>query len=193
MTIRLLPGKCFGILTFISDTKQRAKDGHNMGLWRCECGTEKMISNSRVINGYVLSCGCLVAIVGSKVNTTHGCRYTREYRIWVGAKQRCQNPKSKDFHRYGGRGIQMCRRWSDSFDAFIGDMGVCPKSFTLERINSNGNYDPRNCRWASAKDQANNRRNTIMTSIGTLSDVSALLGISHGAAYMRYKRGTLNV
>lgn len=193
MSARPLAGGHFGMLTFVDVTKQKTADGHRMSLWICDCGTEKVFSTSRVLNGYVKSCGCLVVEVGRIANTKHGCRNTREYRIWVGAKQRCQNRKSKDFQRYGGRGIQMCERWSDSFVFFIEDMGKCPPTFTLERKDSNGNYEPDNCRWASAKDQANNRRNTVTTHLGKLSDVAVDLGITHGAAYMRYKRGTLHV
>ena len=86
----------------------------------------------------------------------------REYRIWKGMKQRCLNPKSKDYPRYGGRGITICDRWVKSFHAFLVDMrGPCPAGFSIERKNVDGNYEPGNCLWADDATQANNKRNTV--------------------------------
>jgi len=79
------------------------------------------------------------------------------YKTWAGMKRRCLNPKNKDFQFYGGRGIEVCETWLE-FPNFLADMGEKPEGLTLERIDNDGNYEPRNCKWASQKDQIANRR-----------------------------------
>lgn len=82
---------------------------------------------------------------------------TKTYKAWNDMRQRCNNPKSQRFHNYGGRGIKVCKRW-DSFEIFFKDMGEAPINKSLDRINNDGNYELSNCRWATAKEQASNRR-----------------------------------
>lgn len=114
----------------------------------------------------------------------------KEYHIWIAMRQRCRNPKNKDYKDYGGRGIKICKRW-DSFKAFILDMGYAPTTkHSIDRIDNNGNYQPSNCKWSTNKFQCNHtRRNVFLTHKGetkTLSQWSELLKIGYSTLHARY-------
>ena len=126
--------------------------------------------------------------------TTHDGSATPEYLIWRNIRDRCSNPKSKGFAFYGGRGITVCERWRESFAAFIEDMGWRPlSSLTLDRIDNNKGYEPGNCRWATRKEQANNRRtrkDLVFLGDGRpLKDAAAATGIPYQTAYARLRKG----
>ncbi|GGE36091.1 hypothetical protein GCM10007276_11960 [Agaricicola taiwanensis] len=108
------------------------------------------------------------------------------YVTYIGMKARCYQPSHKDFHNYGGRGIQVCDRWrfgvpgQYGFDCFMDDMGARPEGCTLDRIDQNGNYTPENCRWATTKEQSFNRRNNRREMVGGRNVLLAEAAMSHG-------------
>jgi hypothetical protein len=149
----------FGKLTAKYITGQ---DKRGCYVWMCECscGGVKEVQGSQLSKGGTRSCGCLRAEVMSKTMRTHGKTKTTEYRVWAGMMTRCFNPNTSSYHRYGGRGITVCERWrgQDGFVNFLADAGPRPsQSHTLDRINSNGNYEPGNIRWVVGPIQSRNR------------------------------------
>jgi hypothetical protein len=115
---------------------------------------------------------------------------TPEYRAWANAIYRCENPGAQQWPRYGGRGIRVCRRWRLNFEAFIEDMGLRPSdAHSLERKDVDGNYEPGNCRWATAAEQANNRANTPRIAGMSPMELSAATGLPYHTIKNRLRRG----
>lgn len=173
----------FNRLTLIKSKVGKTRDNHMVSLWACDCGNTKEIAFSRVKNGYSKSCGCLVSETTRKNSTIHGMKNTREYRIWNGIRDRCLNKNSKDFERYKKRGIKICDRWND-FKKFYEDMGKSPTDkHSIDRIDNDGDYSPENCRWATMKQQASNRRGAHIWTVNgkkyeNISDAMKEYGVS---------------
>jgi hypothetical protein len=157
-----LTGIRFGQL--IAERRNGQRNNHALWICKCDCGKEVVVSSSHLRNGMTRSCGCLRRDRAAKLNLSHGeaADLTTEYRAWGSMLSRCTNPSHRGFKNYGGRGIKVCRNWLESYAAFLADMGRRPTSkHSLDRINNDGDYEPGNCRWATAKEQQNNRRVSI--------------------------------
>ncbi len=157
-------GDVFGRLTVVSLGKRRNKK--LIATCQCECGGVKDVVTDSLRSGRTRSCGCLLAEASSKRMRTHGWSKKSEYHSWQHAADRCRNPRNKAYQNYGGRGIQFCDRWFNSFEDFLFDMGGKPSpSHSLDRIDNNGNYEPGNCRWATQLDQGRNQRTNRLLSL----------------------------
>ena len=181
-----------------------SKAGRERRRWlcRCRCGTEKLVLEQslrlalRAAAGGSRSCGCLGIERSTKHAHNSSGRPTSEYLAWISAKKRCFNPRNPSYKDYGKRGICMCPSWVESFAAFLRDMGLKPDpTYSLDRIDPNGDYVPGNCRWAPPAVQARNKRNVrwylFQGEYVVLAEVAARLGISRDQARSLERRGCL--
>lgn len=153
-TIQDLTGQKFGKLTAVSFVERSKRK--TFWRWLCDCGNEKIAWASHVKEGRVKSCGCANSESRRAKPDWHGKTNSPEYRTWTNMMTRCYNEKTERFAHYGGKGVRVCERWHD-FKLFYADMGDRPVGTSIDRINSDGDYELENCRWATKKEQADNR------------------------------------
>lgn len=189
-----MTGQRFGRLTAITEA---GHDQRRRTLWlcACSCGTETIVAGGDLRRGHTSSCGCLmreISAANGRASVIHGMYGTPTYLSWQSMRARCLNPNAISYPRYGGRGITVDQRWA-GFEQFYADMGVRPDGTSLDRLDSNGPYNPSNCRWATAKEQARNKRtNRLLTYRGvTLAacEWAERAGINRNTLYARLRKG----
>ena len=182
-----LTDKKFGRLTVVEFASVN-KHGKSMWKCRCECGNEIVVVGSHLTSGHTTSCRNHASY------TTHGKRHTRLYRIWLLMKNRCSNAADPNYGNYGGRGIKVCEEWQKFIHFYEWAMtSGYVDNLTIDRIDNNGNYEPSNCRWATQKEQSNNKRTNVFithnSQTHTLKEWSEITGINYSTLHSRYKAG----
>ena len=180
--VKDIQGRRYGKLTAMSYI---GNDKTGRALWRCkcDCGAECILNSHHLISGNTTSCGCKT--------TKHNMTNTRLFKIWSGIKERCLNSSSKDYENYGGRGIGVCQEWQSDFLPFYlwAIKNGYQESLTIDRIDNSKGYAPDNCRWATPKVQASNRRTNrrleYQGKLDTISGWSNATGI--GASTIQYR------
>jgi len=172
--------------------------GTRRRLWKCicDCGTEKIVQEQNLLNATTKSCGCWKYEKIKEHNTKHKGSSDRLYGIWKNMKRRCTSPRDKNYERYGGRGISVCEEWAESYDSFRKwayengyDESAPTGECMIDRIDNDGDYDPKNCRWVNRIIQANNtstnRHITLNGKMLTIAEFARVMNISKFKARYR--------
>lgn len=168
-----LLGQKFGKLTVVAFHGQDAK-GNSLWLCKCDCGNDYIGVGAQIKRLHSKSCGCIQVSAAQEASRTHGMTGTPTYQSWLNLKTRCLNPNREQWNDYGGRGITVCQRWLDSFEAFYADVGERPSvQHTIERKDTNGNYEPGNCVWATRQEQNRNRRDNRKITVDGVTKCAA--------------------
>lgn len=174
---------------------------HNLWKCLCDCGKEKIITQSDLKLNKTRSCGCLLKEMNHKrlVKHSHAIKNkkTRTYNIWINILTRCNNTKNRDYKNYGGRGIKVCDRWL-KFESFLEDMGECPSTkYSIDRINNDKGYYKENCHWATAKEQGRNQRTNHLITFNNktqcLSAWAEEYNIPYNLLEQRINRGKMSI
>lgn len=186
-----LTGQTFNSLTVV-EWRRNSRYGSEW-LCRCVCGNERVARGATLRNGRAKSCGCTMKARLRELRTEHGMSRTPTWNCWEAMLTRCSDPKHRQFHRYGGRGIEVCDRWK-SFPNFFADMGERPsKKHSIDRDDNDGNYEPGNCRWATMLEQQNNRSTNLVLEFSgrtqTLTEWARELGMAENTLRGRIRLG----
>jgi hypothetical protein len=183
-----ITGKRYGRLVALRENPGNQKQW----ICKCDCGNTHIVTKGHLKDGHVKSCGCLLKEGAS--HPTHGLSQTRIYSVWHQMIYRCENPKSISYPYYGSRGITVCDEWHDVklFNKWAMANGYEDK-LTIDRIDSDGNYEPSNCRWKTIIEQNNNLRSNHVITINGQSKTMAMwskeYGIKQSAIYERLQHG----
>ena len=190
-----LTGCRFGRLVVIEQVPTSALDNKRRWLCRCDCGNTLITTTQNLRKGDTKSCGCFKHDSTVARMLKHGDTGTHLYNVWKAKRKRCYNDRNTDYKYYGGRGIRVCDELNSDFESFkrwAVSHGYSPE-LTIDRINSDKDYSPSNCRWITMKSQCNNRRNNITYSFNnethTLSEWSEIADIPYHTLYMRLHNG----
>lgn len=182
-----LTGQQFGRWTVLS-LSHRTEDRRYVWNCRCECGTTRAVEGGSLRRGLSVSCGCY----RHDAQATHGEHQSPTYNSWSTMKQRCTNPNTPDYARYGGRGIGFAPEW-ETFEGFVKDMGHRPPGTTLDRRENHLGYYKSNCRWAGAHEQQNNKDTNVLVDFHgemvSMQRIADETGILLGTLWTRYRSG----
>ncbi len=189
-----ISGQKYGRYTVIKRDGSN-KSGNATWLCQCDCGVYKVVAAGALRSGETKSCGCWIRDVTSERSITHGNSKTRLYKIWIGMKSRCYNPKTNNYKDYGGRGIYICDLWKDYFESFM-EWSLAhgyQSNYSIDRINNDGPYAPNNCQWITKFDQQSNKRSNRLIEIdgivNTVAEWGRVYGIDPQAIWGRINRG----
>lgn len=190
-----ITGRRFGRLTVISFDHD---DPHRNSYWLCECdcGNKTVVTRGGLTSGNTTSCGCYNRERVSESTRTHGLSRTPLYKVWRDMRTRCENENNIAYHRYGGRGIEVCDEWKkfDNFKDWALDAGY-NKGLTIDRVDNNSGYTPTNCRWVDWDTQGNNRStNHIVEYNGhrhNIMEWAKILGVNYSTLWGRIKRNDM--
>ena len=187
-----MSGQRFERLLVISRAEN--KTGNTMWLCQCDCGQTKIVDRGNLISGRQKSCGCHSRELAAAAHTSHGLSKTKLYKIWSWMITRCYNPNATHYKHYGGRGIGVCDEWRNDFMAFKEDMGATySKGLEIDRIEVDGHYCKDNCRWATQRENALNKRNSVFLTANGVTKPLVLwaeeLGVKRHRLYKRLRRG----
>lgn len=188
-----LKGQRFGRLLVLEKVPGYPKDTRWM--CKCDCGNVVEIRRQVLRRGDAVSCGCYHSEVSGSNFLTHGLSHTKLHHIWEGMKHRCYYESDVGYHKYGARGIEICDEWRTNFKTFYdwAMLNGYKDGLTIDRIDTNGNYEPSNCRWITGLEQANNRRNNhrieCRNETHTIAEWSRISGIKSATIRRRIKHG----
>lgn len=192
-----LIGQKFGRLTVMDYAEDHIqKSGKHRTQWKCvcSCGNTVIVQSFNLKSGNTKSCGCLNTENIKNNSVKHGCRHTRLYRIWTNMKSRCYNKNCASYTRWGGRGIEMCDAWRESFEEFMNwSMSNGYEEYlSIDRIDNDGNYCPENCRWTTVEEQCNNRSSSVFyeynNELKTLPQLSKQYGVDCHTLFARVNK-----